>query len=102
MAMGRIEVRKRNQVTLPKTLTKALAINEGDILEFTIENGKIIITPKTLVSKDQTWYWSKEWQAAEKEVDKEIADKGHGKELSVEELLGELKNAPRLAVAINS
>ncbi|HEY3424449.1 MAG TPA: AbrB/MazE/SpoVT family DNA-binding domain-containing protein, partial [Negativicutes bacterium] len=59
---GRIEVRRRNQITLPKSLTKSLAINEGDILEYTIENGKIIITPKMLVPKDQAWYWSKEWQ----------------------------------------
>ncbi|MBP2651413.1 MAG: looped-hinge helix binding domain, AbrB family [Firmicutes bacterium] len=93
MAVGRMEVRKRNQVTLPKELTKALAINEGDILEYTIEDGKIIIIPKTLVPKEQAWYWSKEWQAAEKEVSQEIVKKGHGKAYSAEELLGEIKNA---------
>ena len=93
MAVGRIEVRRRNQITLPKTLTKTLAINEGDILEYIIENGKIIITPKMLIPKDQAWYWSKEWQAAEIEIDKELADKGHAKEQSIEELIGELKNA---------
>ncbi|CUH97136.1 hypothetical protein P22_3262 [Propionispora sp. 2/2-37] len=90
---GRIEVRSRNQVTLPKSLTKTLAIREGDILEYTIENGKIIITPKTLVPKEQAWYWSKEWQAAEKEVEQEIAEKGHGKEYSAGELLEEIKRA---------
>ncbi len=91
MAVGRIEVRRRNQVTLPKSLTKSLSIQEGDILEYTIEDGKIIITPKTLVPKEQAWYWSKEWQAAEREVDKEVAEKGHGKEYSVDDLLKELK-----------
>lgn len=90
---GRMEVRSRNQITLPKSLTKTLAINEGDILEYTIENGKIIITPKTLISKDQAWYWSKEWQAAEREVEQEIAEKGHGKEYSADELLEEIKRA---------
>ncbi|WP_169717762.1 hypothetical protein SPSIL_021350 [Sporomusa silvacetica DSM 10669] len=90
---GRIEVRSRNQVTLPKSLTKTLAIREGDILEYTIENGKIIITPKTLVPKDQSWYWSKEWQAAEKEVEQEIAEKGHGKGYTADELLEEIKRA---------
>ncbi|MDR3565584.1 MAG: AbrB/MazE/SpoVT family DNA-binding domain-containing protein [Negativicutes bacterium] len=91
--IGRIEVRGRNQVTLPKSLTKTLAIREGDILEYTIENGKIIITPKTLVPKDQAWYWSKEWQTAEKEVEQEIAEKGHGKDYSADELLEEIKRA---------
>ncbi len=90
---GRMEVRNRNQVTLPKALTKTLAIREGDILEYTIEGGKIIITPKTLVPKEQAWYWSKEWQAAEKEVEQEITEKGHGKEYTADELLGEIKRA---------
>lgn len=91
--MGRMEVRNRNQVTLPKALTKTLSIREGDILEYTIENGKIIITPKTLVPKVQAWYWSKEWQAAEKEVEEEIAAKGHGKEYTADEIWGEIKRA---------
>jgi len=90
MAIGRIEVRRRNQITLPKSLTKQLSIDEGDILEYTIENGNIIITPKTLVPKKQAWYWSKEWQQGELEVEKEINTKGHGKEHTVEELLGEI------------
>jgi AbrB family looped-hinge helix DNA binding protein len=94
MAIGRIEVRSRNQVTLPKSLTKTLAIHEGDILEYTIEDGKIIITPKTLVPKDQAWYWTKEWQTGEQQVEREIANKGHGKEYTVDEFLGEIKDAP--------
>ena len=91
MSTGRIEVRRRNQVTLPKALTKSLSINEGDILEYTVEDGKIVITPKTLVPKAQAWYWTKEWQAAEREVDKEVAAKGHGREYSTDELLKEIK-----------
>lgn len=90
---GRIEVRSRNQVTLPKSLTKTLAIREGDILEYTIEDGKIILTPKALVPKEQAWYWSKEWQAAEKEVEQEIAAKGHGKKYTAAKLLEEIKRA---------
>lgn len=93
MAIGRIEVRRRNQITLPKSLTKKLSIDEGDILEYTIENGKIIITPKILVPKQQAWYWSKEWQEGELEVEKEINTKGHGKEHIVEELLREITHA---------
>ena len=91
--IGRIEVRSRNQITLPKALTKTLSINSGDILEYKVEDGKIIITPKTLVSKDQVWYFSKEWQEREKEVEQEISQKGHGTEYSVDELLGEIKDA---------
>ena len=45
------------------------------------------------VPKDQAWYWSKEWQAAEKEIDQEIIEKGHGKEYTAYELLGEIKRS---------
>lgn len=95
MAIGRMEVRRKNQITLPKSLTKNLSINEGDILEYIIEDGKIIITPKTLISKDQAWYFSKEWQENEKEVEREIVEKGYGRDYSVEELLGEIKDASK-------
>jgi AbrB family looped-hinge helix DNA binding protein len=93
MSMGFIEVRKKNQVTLPKVLATKLNIQEGDLLEYTIEEGKIIITPKMLVSKDQAWFWSEEWQQGEHEVQREIKKNGYGKAKTAKELLKELADA---------
>lgn len=93
MAAGVMEVRKKNQITLPKVLAKALQIQEGDILEYMIENGKIVITPKMLVPKEQAWFWSKQWQAGETEVQRELDTKGTGKAYTADELLEELKHA---------
>lgn len=93
MAVGFIEVRKRNQVTLPKVLAAQLHIKEGDVLEYNIEDGKIIITPKILVPKEQAWFWSKQWQQAEHKVEKELAEKGPGKAYTAKELLEELNDA---------
>ena len=90
---GRIEVRPKRQVTLPKSLTDALNIAEGDILEYEIQDGKILITPKILIPKDQAWYWTKKWQQDEAEVEKEIRENGHGKDYTVAELLEELDDA---------
>lgn len=67
MAVERMAVRKRNQITLPKALIKALAIHEGDILEYTIENGRLIITPTALIPKEQAGCRNSECQRCKKE-----------------------------------
>jgi AbrB family looped-hinge helix DNA binding protein len=67
MAVERMAVRKRNQITLPKALIKALAIHEGDILEYTIESGRLIITPTTLIPKEQASCWNGECKGCTKE-----------------------------------
>ena len=91
--MGYIEVRKKNQVTLPKALASKLHIQEGDLLEYTIEEGKIIITPKMLVPKDQAWFWSEEWQQGERQVQQEIKENGYDKAKTAKELFEELVDA---------
>jgi len=93
MSLGFIEVRRKNQVTLPKVLATKLHIQEGDLLEYSIEDGKIIITPKMLVSKEQSWFWSKAWQQGEMEVQQELKEKGPGKAYTAQELIEEIGNA---------
>ena len=67
-----VELRQKSQVTIPADILKALNLKTGDKLEFTVQAGKIILQPMVTVPKDQAWFWTKNWQAAEKEVDKQI------------------------------
>ncbi len=90
MLQGIIEVRSKNQVTLPKDLATKLHLCAGDILEYTVEDGKIIITPKILVSKDQAWFWTKSWQDEEKCIEEEKARLGFGKVYMAETLVEEI------------
>ena len=92
MAREFMEVRRKNQVTLPKALTARLQIKEGDVLEYSVEDGKIIITPKVLISKEQAWFWSKEWQQGEREVQEELKEKGAGKVHTAKSLLQEISD----------
>ena len=49
-----------------------------------------MLTPKRLVDKDQAYYWSRQWQDAEREAEEDIRA-GRVKEFaSVEELLRDL------------
>jgi len=69
-----VNLKQKSQVTIPKPLVDKLKLRPGDKLEFTLEDDKIIIKPVLVIDRSQAWYWSKEWQAGEREVDKEIKE----------------------------
>jgi bifunctional DNA-binding transcriptional regulator/antitoxin component of YhaV-PrlF toxin-antitoxin module len=66
-------------------------IEEGDFVEVEVVEGRAVLTPKRLVDKDQAYFWSREWQEAEREADEDIRA-GRVKEFtSVEDLIRDLE-----------
>jgi antitoxin MazE len=45
----------------------------GDFLEVDVTEEGLLLIPKKLISKDQVWFWTKEWQKKEKEADEALA-----------------------------
>ena len=87
--IGNIMVQKRGIVSLG-LLKEHMPINDGDIFQVQIEDDKVILVPMKLVPAEQAWFWTKEWQEGEKEVEE---DKAAGKVKSfdnVEDLLEDL------------
>ncbi|TEB08330.1 hypothetical protein Psch_01891 [Pelotomaculum schinkii] len=70
--IGNIMVQKRGVVSLG-ILKGHMPLNDGDIFQVQIENGKVILLPMKLVPAEQAWFWTKEWQEGEKEADEDIA-----------------------------
>jgi len=66
------KLRERSQVTLPAEIVKKLDLKAGDNLEITLEDDKIVIKPVLVIDRSQLWFWSKDWQAKEKEVEADI------------------------------
>jgi len=66
------KLRERSQVTLPAEIVKKLDLKAGDNLEITLEEDKIVIKPVVVIDRSQLWFWSKDWQAKEKEVEADI------------------------------
>ena len=66
------KLRERSQVTLPAEIVKKLDLKAGDNLEITLEEDKIVIKPVLVIDRSQLWFWSKDWQAKEKEVEADI------------------------------
>ena len=63
------KVTRNYQITIPSELRKLLKIEIGSMVDFAVEKGHVILRPKTLVESEQAWFWTKEWQKAERQAD---------------------------------
>jgi AbrB family looped-hinge helix DNA binding protein len=67
-----VQVRKKAQITLPRSVMKDLGINEGDYISIRVENGEAVVKPMTFIDKDQAWFWTRRWQEGERDADEDI------------------------------
>jgi antitoxin MazE len=85
------QLRERSQVTLPAEIVKKLDLKAGDNLEITLEDDRIVIKPVLIIDRSQSWFWSKEWQAKEQEVEEDIKAGRIHKADGFKGLIGKLK-----------
>ena len=67
------KISSKHQITIPKEAFERLRLEVGDFLEVEVTEEGLLLIPKKLISKDQAWFWTKEWQEKEKEADEAIA-----------------------------
>jgi bifunctional DNA-binding transcriptional regulator/antitoxin component of YhaV-PrlF toxin-antitoxin module len=73
-------VRQRGQVTIKKELLEAAGIQIGDTLDFVLgEDNVIRVVPQVTIPRSEEFYWTKEWQEAEAEVDAEMETEAFNK-----------------------
>ena len=88
--MNTTKISVKKQITIPQRIFSELNLNIGDYLEANVKAGKIILTPKKLISKDQEWFWTTEWQVKERGASEDIK-KGRIKEfVNVNDLIRDL------------
>jgi AbrB family looped-hinge helix DNA binding protein len=68
-----VKVRSKHSVTIPEDVRRQIHLEVGDRVEVTTEEGRIIIRPMIEIPRDQAWFWTKEWQAKERQADEDIA-----------------------------
>ncbi len=68
-----VKVRSKHSVTIPEDVRRQGHVKIGDRVEVTAENGRIIIRPMIEIPREQTWYWTRGWQAKERQADEDIA-----------------------------
>ncbi len=78
------------QIALPAKIRNKFHIKVGDFLEARAVKEGILLKPKELVDKSQAYFWTKEWQEAEKKVDKHFKSRRFKTFESVEDFLKDL------------
>jgi len=65
------KVTSKGQISIPGDIRKASGIELGDYVDLEVKDGKVVLTPKLLIDKEQAWFWSKQWQEKEKRAGEE-------------------------------
>ena len=74
--MSLSKVTRNFQVTIPASVRQALHIKVGALVDFVVQQGQVILRPKTLIDEEQSWFWTKQWQEGEREVEESKKKEG--------------------------
>jgi AbrB family looped-hinge helix DNA binding protein len=72
--MATVKISPGGQVRIPKEIMEKLNVSAGDYLDFSLEEGIVNVKAKKLIDADQTFFWEKEWQTAERNAEKDIKE----------------------------
>jgi len=85
-----VKVTRGGQITLPAAIRRAAGIDVGDYVEVTVTEDGLVLKAKQVIDRAQAYFWTAEWQRAEREAQAEI-DAGQGRRFdSVEALIADL------------
>jgi antitoxin MazE len=71
-----VKVREKYQVTIPEEVRGKIPLKVGERVEVTARGSEIVIRPIVEIPRDQSWFWSKQWQD---QVSRSIKDLEKGK-----------------------
>jgi AbrB family looped-hinge helix DNA binding protein len=57
-----VKVREKYQVTIPEDVRNKIPLKVGERVEVNARGGEIVIRPVVEIPRNQTWFWSQEWQ----------------------------------------
>ncbi len=78
---------------MPLEIYRRLKLKPGDILQVEEKGDGIFLVPQKLIPRDQAWFFSKEWQAREREADEDIREgRLSGPYDNIKDLLKDLKS----------
>jgi AbrB family looped-hinge helix DNA binding protein len=95
-----VRVHRKGQMTLPSRLRLAIGISEGDIVEASIERGKIVLAPQLVIDRSKFPSADDEYTPAQRRaVDRGIA--ASQKEYKRGRALGPFETAEQLLASLH-
>lgn len=71
MVRSIIKLQKNKNITLPMWLLRHFHIGPGDFVRLEETPEGILLKPGKWIDPSQAYFWTKEWQAGEREVEEE-------------------------------
>ena len=91
MAQSVVKVQKNKNITLPVWLIQRFHLGAGDFVRMEETANGVVLKPAKLVDPAQAYFWTKEWQAGEREAEADVR-KGRVKAFkNLKELIKDLK-----------
>jgi len=92
-SFGDILMKSNVTLTISKEVCIALQLEDkGEIFEMIVEDGRIVLEPKSLIPEGEEWYWTEEWQTGEREASEDIKAGRISSFNSLENLLKDLNS----------
>jgi len=66
--MSTAKIRDKGQVTIPTSIRRQAGLSQGDVVEFGVRGGKIVITPKIVIDRSNFPTASDEYTPAQRRV----------------------------------
>jgi AbrB family looped-hinge helix DNA binding protein len=87
-----LQVRSNGQITLPTTVRRKANLKEGDLLEVVVESdGTVRLVPQIAVERSQAYFWTRRWQAGERETDDDLIAGRYKDFASMDDLIADLR-----------
>ncbi len=67
-----VKLSRDGQVRLSPTLRRHLGLRSGQYLQVKVIGKSLVLTPQKVLDQDQAYFWSEEWQAAERAAQQDI------------------------------
>ena len=91
MPQAIVKVQKNKNITLPVWLINRFHVGVGDFVRLEETKDGVLMKPAKLIDPSQTYFWTKEWQAGEREAEDDIR-KGRVKKMkSLKQLMQDLQ-----------
>jgi len=88
-----LQIGRDGRITLPNSLRRKAGLTAGDLLQVEITaDGCILLTPVVAVKRSQVYFWTKRWQAGEREAEEDLCNKRYETFTDIEDMISDLKN----------
>ena len=69
-----VKITRKYQITLPRAIRESVpGLEEGRKVQIEARDDEVVIRPIVEIPQSQAWFWTPEWQKAEREVEEDIA-----------------------------